>query len=1023
VAEPRRTFHQPKRRGKSKRTGRGGLAAPWLLPRRCPRQVPVVSPAIVERLCRQAVKGVTLGRRPRGVRGRGTGWGRPERVPVRIIAHTVALTPGSRLGVYEVTVQIGEGGMGQVFRARDTKLNRDVALKVLPDSLASDADRLARFTREAQLLASLNHPHIAAVYGLEEYPSTESGRAGGGRALVMELVEGGDLSQRIARGAIPVDEALPIAKQIAEALEAAHEQGIVHRDLKPANIKVRPDGTAKVLDFGLAKAMDPSPSSGNVTQSPTITAPAMTRAGIILGTAPYMAPEQARGQAVDKRADIWAFGCVVYEMLTGQRAFKGEQMPDVLAAVLRQDLDWGRLPAATSPRVRRLLVRCLDRDPRMRLRDIGEARVEIEKAIAGVVDDDAAAPPTTSATSAVARRRTVAIASAALLVGAAGAALATWALMRSAPMTLHPMRFAVVPPVAQALSITANTRHVLLSGDGTHLVYVSGNERQLLVRPIGALDAIPLPGTTNALSPFLSPDGRWVGFFTSTELRKVSIAGGPPVTLCPIVGAPRGASWGPDDTILFATADSTTGLLSIAAVGGQPAVLTTPTAQGEDHLFPSILPGGRAALFTVWSSSGGIETAQVAVRDLATGRTTTLIRGGSQAEYVAPPNTSESSEQPRPGRDGYLVYAGAGTLHAVRFDPVTLAVGSNPVLAVEAVTTKGSGAAEFSVSRTGALVYVPGGAGARSLVWVTRDGREEPVEYAPPRAYQLLRLSPDGTRVALDIRDPLGDIWILDLVRQTLTRLTDSPAGEGSPVWTPDSRRVLFASSRTGVFNIYAQAANNTGTVERLTTSPNNQFPDSISPDGARLVLREDVPTTGVDLRVLLLAPSTAPVAGPSAPPGTPSARHTEALVQTTFTEAHGELSPDGHWLAYVSNESGRNEVFVRPFPTVDAGRWTISTSGGSSPVWARRGTELFYRDATGALNRVPIRTAPTFSASAPTRMFETRYYAGEGGYNYGVSPDGQRFLMIKAAGTDQTPSMIVVLNWLEELRARLPLN
>jgi len=512
-------------------------------------------------------------------------------------------------------------------------------------------------------------------------------------------------------------------------------------------------------------------------------------------------------------------------------------------------------------------------------------------------------------------------------------------------------------------------------------------------------------------SPFLSPDGRWIGFFTGTdgEIRKVAIAGGPPLTLCPIVNGPRGASWGPDETIIFATNGPNTGLLRVAAAGGTPTVLTTPdAAHGEaDHVFPSILPGGRAVLFTITSSSGGIETAQVAVLDLTTGHTTTLIRGGSQAEYVAP---------------GFLVYALAGALRAVRFDPVTLTVGSDPMPVVEAVTTLPTGAAEFSVSRTGALVYVPGGAmgGTRSLVWVTRQGLEAPLAAAPPRAYGLPRLSPDGTRVALDIRDQQQDIWIWDLARQTLTPLTDAPATDAFPVWTPDSRRVIFGSNRGGVSNLFWQAANNTGTVERLTTSPNVQVPTSISPDGTRLIVRETVPTTGNDLRVLRLDPSTSLGAGPSTPLGTPP-RQTEPLLQTTFTEDSGEISPDGHWLAYQSNESGAFQISVRPFPTVDAGHWTISPSGGTRPLWARSGTELFYLDGAGAMTRVPIQTTPTFSAGTPTKLFDTRYFSAAVGRSYDVSPDGQRFLMIKTAGTEQAPTMVVVLNWIEELKARLP--
>jgi len=929
----------------------------------------------------------------------------------------MSLIAGQRLGPYEIVSALGAGGMGEVYRARDTKLNRDVAIKVLLPAVANDPDRLARFSREAQVLASLNHPNIAHVHGLEE--------SIGVTALVMELVEGEDLSQRIARGAIPIDEVLPIARQIAEALEAAHDHGIIHRDLKPANIKVRADGTVKVLDFGLAKAIDPTRgSSADAMNSPTLSMHG-TQAGIILGTAAYMAPEQAKGKAVDKRADVWAFGVVLYEMLTGAKAFPGEDISDTLATLLKFDPDWSRLPADTPPSIRRLLKRCLTKDPKLRLRECGSAIADIDDAsqseiIAGR-GDDASAPQTM--TSATPRRRTVAMTSVALLVGAVVAALATWALMRPTPVTLQPMRFALVPPAAQAIEIQGFDRDLVLSADGTHLVYVAGPEAQLMVRAIDSLAAVPLRGITGARSPFLSPDGRWVGFFVNNELRKVAIAGGPPVTLCSIVGGARGASWGPDDTILFATSDPTTGLLRVAAAGGAPTVLTTPdAAHGEaEHLFPSVLPNGRAVLFTVTSPSGGIEAAQVALRDLTTGHTTTVIRGGSQAEYVAPFGHSTGSRPARSGQAGYLVYALAGTLRAVRFDPGTLAVLSDPVPVVEAVTMLPTGAAEFSVSRTGALVYVPGGAtgAARSLVWVTRQGREEPLA-APPRTYLFPRLSPAGTRVALDIRDQQQDLWIWDLARQTLTRLTDAPALDQYPVWTPDSRHVLFSSLRAGVANLYGQAANNTGTVERLTTSPQGQVPLSISPDGTRLIVREQVPTTGVDLRILRLDPSTPLRAGPSPPPATPS-RPTEPLLQTPFTEDNGEISPDGRWLAYQSNESGRFEIAVRPFPNVDAGHWTISTSGGTRPLWARSGTELFYLDGAGAMTRVPIQTGPAFTAGTPTKVFDTRYYTAASGRTYDISPDGQRLLMIKASGTEQAPSMVVVLNWLEELKAKLP--
>ena len=918
----------------------------------------------------------------------------------------MALTPGARLGPYEILSAIGAGGMGEVYRATDRNLKRSVAIKVLPASVAGDADRLVRFQREAEVLAALNHPNIAAIYGLEKTADFT--------ALVMELVEGEDLSQRIARGAMPIDESLPIARQIADALDAAHEQGIIHRDLKPANIKLRADGTVKVLDFGLAKAMAPAAASeaaALLAHSPTITSPAQTQAGVILGTIAYMSPEQARGRAVDKRADIWAFGSVLFEMLTGRRAFAGDDASEVLTSVLTKEPDWARLPATLSPALGTYIRRCLHKDPRQRIHDIADVRLALEGAFE-------TAAPQTATPSAAPRRRILVSAGMGILV-AVVSALATSALMRRTPAPLQPVRFALVPTGAQALAINGNDRDLVLSDDGTHLVYVAGPEAQLMVRPIDALNAVPLRGIAGVRNPFLSPDGRWVGFFTDTdgELRKVAIAGGPPVPLCRIVGGPRGGSWGADDTIIFATSEPDTGLFRVAAAGGTATVLTTPDrAHGEgDHLFPSFLPNGRGVLFTITSSRGGTESAQVVVRDLTTGQTKTLIRGGSQAEYVGPAASSTSWGRAGSGQAGYLVYAAAGTLRAVRFDPVTFAAGIDPVPVVESVMTLPNGAAEFSISRTGALVHVPAEAvtgAARSLVWVTRQGHEEPIAAAPPRTYAKPRLSPDGTRVALDIRDQQNDIWIWDLARRTLTRLTAAPTAEESPVWTPDSRRVIFASSRGGVANLYRQAANNTGTVERLTTSPNVQAPMSISPDGTRLIIRETVPKTGVDLRVLRLDPST--------PLGTPS-WPTESLVQTTFAEENGELSPDGRWLAYQSNESGRNEISVRPFPNVDAGHWTISIGGGTRPRWARNGTELFYLSGTGAMTRVPIDTGPTFSAGTPTRLFDTRYYTGDTGRTYDVSSDGQRFLMIKAAGAEQAPSMVVVVNWSEELKAKLP--
>jgi serine/threonine-protein kinase len=891
--------------------------------------------------------------------------------------------------------------MGQVFRARDTKLDRDVAIKILPEAFAHDADRLARFTREAKTLASLNHPNIAGIYGLEE--------SGGITALVMELVDGDDLSQRIAKSAIPIDEALPIAKQIAEALEAAHEQGIIHRDLKPANVKVRPDGTVKVLDFGLAKAFEPGGTSAQATMSPTLSIHA-TQAGVILGTAAYMSPEQAAGKAVDKRSDLWAFGVVLTEMLTGRQVFAGETVSHVLASVLKDEPDWTTLPPNTPAPIRRLLRRCLVKDRKRRFADAADATLEIDDALTTA----GAESPVRDATASRPPIPTVLWALAAGALAAAAAALATSALMRPAPPpAVQTSRFVVTPPAAQALAVSGFNRDLAISPDGSHLVYMAGAQAQLMVRAIDRLDAEALPGIISGYAPFLSPDGRWIGFFTTgagTEMKKVSITGGSPVPLCRIKGRAFGASWGDDDTIVFATNDPSTGLLRVSARGGEPKVLTTPDpAKGEDdHLFPSVLPGGRGVLFTI-TATGGNADAQIAVLDLQTARQTTLIRGASHADYV---------------HTGHVIYAMTGTLRAVRFDLATLTLRGDPVPVVEQVQTLATGAANFSVSRNGTLVYVPNGTGvatgtSRSLVWVTRRGSEESIP-APARAYFHPRLSPDGKRLALAIQDQELDIWTWDFARRALERMTFGPASELFPVWTPDGGSLLFGSSRTGG-GIYRQRADMPGAVEQLTTSLGGLrvgAPHSLSPDGRQLVVTQ-VSSKGRDLFLLTVDGFTPHVAG---------AGQAQPLLQLPFASVmNGEISPDGRWLAYQSNESNQDEIYVRPFPAVGDGRWPISTGGGTQPLWAPNGRELFYRHGNSLLS-VPVETTRTFSAGTPTTVFEGPYFsppAGLAGRTYDVSRDGQRFLMIKDAPAGDpnaaAASIVVVLNWTEELKRLVP--
>jgi eukaryotic-like serine/threonine-protein kinase len=889
---------------------------------------------------------------------------------------------GTRLGPYEVVSLLGVGGMGAVYRARDTKLHRDVAVKVLLPAVAGDPERLGRFTREARVLASLNHPHIAQVHGLEE--------SDGVRALVMELVEGPTLEDRITQGAIAIDDALPIARQIAEALEAAHEHGIVHRDLKPANIKVRVDGTVKVLDFGLAKALDPAGASGaNATTSPTLSMQA-TQAGVILGTAAYMAPEQARGKVVDRRADIWAFGCVLYEMLTGRRAFDADDIVATLAAVISTEPDWAVLPAPVPTPIRRLLRRCLEKDLKRRLPDIAVARLEIDDALMRSSDDAAAIGARETGEPRTRWRGLVPLVAVGTLMAVLGG-LATWALTRPAPPRLSPSsRFAITLPAAQSIASRFDEHVLALSPEGTHLVYIAGAQAQLMLRSVERLDADPLPGIVGARGPFFSPDGRAIGFFDNGgALRRVSVTGGPPIVLCRVSGTSRGASWGPDDTIVFATSDTSSGLLSVPAMGGEPKVLTKPAQGEQDHFFPSVLPGGRSVLFTVVAGVRS-EPSYVATLDLETGDYKRLLRGG-RAEYVD---------------TGHLIYEETGTIWAVRFDLATQRVLGDPVPVVQRLAGR-----NFSVSRQGTLVYTPARAPGGPLMWVSREGHEDPIS-APPRAYLYPRLSPDESRVAARVTEQELHIWTWDFSTQQLTRLTLESGETTYPLWAGD--HIIFTFVRSGAPNLWRRRADGGGTAERLTTSPRQQNATAISPDGKRLVYQELMPDTGHDLKLLWLDGTL----------------RSEPLLETPANERNAELSPDGRWLAYESDETGTMEIYVRPFPDVAARKIPISSSGGRTPVWAASGRELFFVNGT-SLFAVEVQLKPTFAARKITKLFDSPTIlfdaiSGTGtGRTYDVSRNGDRFLMLKAGGAstngDAPADMVVVQNWLEELKRLVP--
>jgi serine/threonine-protein kinase len=899
----------------------------------------------------------------------------------------VALAPGTRLGPYEVIALIGAGGMGEVYRAHDTKLDRDVALKILPDTFSADPDRLARFRREAQVLAALNHPNIAAIHGFEDSDDRH--------ALVLELVEGPTLADRIVKGPISLDEALPIAKQIAEAIEAAHEQGIVHRDLKPANIKVRDDGSVKVLDFGLAKALEPATAiSPALTVAPTITTPAqMTGIGMLLGTAAYMSPEQAKGRPADKRSDVWAFGCVVYEMLTGKRAFESEDVSETLAFVLTKPPAWDAVPQTTPKAVLTLLRRCLEKDRKRRLPDIGAARLEIDDAV-NISGPQEMVPARVSHR----RRHLVLAAVGGGIVAAALAALAGWFLR--VPVAARVTRLTIGTSGTAALSLSGADRDVAMTSDGSRVVYVGDNGAKLFVRALDSLESVAI-ASGQIRGPFVSPDGQWVGFIDGiTVMKRVPISGGPAITIATLNGPSRGATWLPDNTIVFATS-TPIGLQRISADGGAPTVLTRPDrAHGEQmHVWPRALPDGRHVLFTI-TPAGALEAAQVAALDLRTNAVTILVRGGSDAQYVA---------------SGHLLYVAGDVLRALPFDVDHLSI-HEPAAAITArVVIVPQGGADVATSSDGTLVYVdsPGGGylAARTLVWVDRSGHEEPTG-APPRAYLYPKLSPDGSRIAVFSNDEAQDVWIWDQ-RGTLTRLTSDPGFDLDPVWTPDGRRIIFGSDRGGgVRNLWWQLADGTGVAERLTTSDQLQRPSSVSPDGNSLVFEEQQGGR-IDLMRVPLTGNRTPT----------------SLLQTTFANRNGVISPNGRWLAYESNDTGRSEIYVRPYPNTGDGHSQVSTMGGTRPLWAQSGTELFFMTVQGVLMRVPVETGSKWNAGQPTKLFAGPYLSGAANphWTYDVSPNGQRFLMIKTSGGDpNVPSglgLVVVQHMDTELKRLAPIK
>jgi serine/threonine-protein kinase len=866
---------------------------------------------------------------------------------------------GETIGSYRVTAKLGAGGMGEVYRARDTKLDRDVAIKVLPASFAQDPERLARFEREAKVLASLNHPNIAQIYGIED------------RALVMELVPGESL-----KGPLPLETALNYARQIADALEAAHEKNIIHRDLKPANIMITPTGVVKVLDFGLA-AVSQSSDPSDPANSPTLTI-SPTRAGMILGTAAYMSPEQARGKPVDKRADIWAFGVVLFEMLTGKRLFEGETVSDTLAHVLTKEPDWEQVPA----KARRLLEACLQKDPKQRLQAIGDWRLLLAD-----VQPQVIAPS-----------RLGWIAAATLGLALLAVSALFWRATRAVEQPLKPLVRLDVD-LGPGVSLTAPYgAAAILSPDGTRLVYVS--QGKLFTRRLDQPRAAELAGAEGGYGPFFSPDGQWVAFYAQGKLKKISVEGGAAVDLCNL-NALTGGSWGEDGNIIAAIGNSGFPLLRIPSAGGEPTP-ATELAPGEyGHRWPQILPGGKAVLFTAAPVVNAFDTANIEVMSFAGHQRKTLVRGGTFGRYLP---------------SGHLVYVIGGTLFAVPFDLDRLDVRGTPVPVLEEVAySSQTGSAQLDFSRTGTLVYRSGGTrgGRVTVQWMDSTGKTKPL-LAKPGFYLRPRLSPDGSKVAMDMREGTNhDIWVYDSQRRGMTRLTFGGSNQNQ-VWTPDGRYIIFGG-KGGMFWTRSDGAS---TPQPFTRSSNVQYPHSVTPDGKRLAFYSSDLRSGYDLWTVPIENDGAGLRA-----GKP-----EIFLQTPFDERNPAFSPDGRWLAYSSNEFGSFQVYVRAFP--DQGRrWQISNDGGLMPVWSRNGRELFFRTEDNQIMVANYTTEGDSFVAEKARAWSDQRIADVSATvpNYDLAPDGKRIaaLMPAEAPQDRLPQSQVIFleNFFDELRRRVPVD
>jgi serine/threonine protein kinase len=876
----------------------------------------------------------------------------------------MALALGSRLGVYEVRELIGAGGMGEVYRGHDLKLNRSVALKVLPDTFAQDPDRLGRFRREAQVLASLNHPNIGSIFGFEE--------SDGIHTLVLELVEGPTLADRIADGQLSLDEAMPIARQIAEALAAAHSQGIVHRDLKPANIKCRPDGTVKVLDFGLAKAAIGDMASANVTLSPTMTSPALTQMGIILGTAAYMSPEQVRGKPADKRSDIWAFGAVLYEMLTGKPAFAGDDVSYTLANILKTEPDWNALPAGTPSTIVRALRRCLEKDPNRRTHDISDARIDLEEKDHSVAATVGSTKPRLLTVERVAW----------VLLASSLAGVVTYIELRTTPPPAV-VRFQIGPPEEGSFGSTSGigradgTSGAILSPDGTRLAFVATRKNgrsEIWLRRLDSFTSRPLSGTGDVLMPFWSPDSRSIGFFAAGKLKRIDTTDGSVETITDAAGVPRGASWGSRDVIVFSVGTPPI-LARVSAGGGEVTPIVTP---GNTFArWPSFLPDGRHFLY-VGRLPTEVNMIGILVGSIEPGfEPRSVVAGDSNASFAAP---------------GVLLFMRGERLMQQRFDLDRLKVSGDATPVVEDVFyNPGVGRADFTVSSSGVLAFRSSSNRGNQFAWFDRAGKLLET-IGPPGNYRTPDLSPDGQRLAYgDVNQ--RDVWIFDLARHTSSRFTNGPGTETAPVWFPDGTKIAYRTDQRGMFE---KDVTGTG-AERVLLAQQVNGPDQISADGKWVLYFAVTPGGNQDVYVL-------PTAGERKP---------QLVVQTPFPDVEPQFSPDVRWLAYASNENGRNEVYVQAFPSTGR-RWQISNSGGRQPLWRADGKELFFVSDDRKFYAVDVSSSAnsgSFEYGVPHFLFDMRANVFNSRNSYIPSRDGKRFLVNMLLEADDAP-INVVHNW-----------